>query len=145
MAIQSGAAVFLGISALVSVSYNGWSSVVVLGSWLIGYASARHILSTYDEAHRSFLALAWGFVVAEFGWLFYHWTFAYALPGFGALKVTQEAIIVLAISFLAYKVYDSIHKHKTVRMNEILLPLLLAVSVSALLLIAFNTITIGNS
>lgn len=139
--IQAGTALFLGISALVAVSYDSWSSLVVLASWLIGYAATRHILGSYDEAYRSFLSLAWGFVVAEFGWLFYHWTFAYGSHAMGATKLSQEAVIVLMVSFLAYKVYDSVYKNGLVRLGDVLLPLLLSVSVISVLLLIFNTIT----
>lgn len=144
MAIQAGAAIFLGTSALMAISYEWFSSIVVAGMWLIGYASARHLLGTYEESHRSFYSLIWGFVLAELGWLFYHWTFAYALPGFGALQLSQAAIICLVVSFAAERIYSSYYHNQKIRLNDVVLPVLLSISVVLVLLVVFNTVTTGN-
>lgn len=140
MAIQSGLAIFLGVSALYSVSYNWFSSAVVLIMWVIGYSAARHLLSTYEEAHRSFYSLIWGFILAELGWLFYHWSFGYSLPGFGALQLSQSAIICLVISFAAERVYNSYYHHQKIRSTDVVLPLLLSTSIVIILLTVFNSV-----
>lgn len=144
MAIQSGVAIFVGTSALMAVSYEWFASVTVVGMWLIGYASARHLLGTYEESHRSFYSLVWGFVMAELGWLFYHWTFAYSIPGMGSLKLSQAAIICLLISFTAERVYASYYHHQKIRPSEVLLPTLLSVSVIFVLLVVFNSVANGQ-
>lgn len=141
VALQAGLAVFLGSSALFSISYNWPVSVVVLFAWLIGYASARHTLSTYDdETHALFLALLWGFVLGEISWVAYHWAIAYPLPIVHALMLPQASIIITLVSFLGYKVYDSFYHHAKVRMSDVLLPLLFTVSVLAVLLLIFNRV-----
>jgi hypothetical protein len=142
--IQAFAAVFLGVTALMTVSFDWYSSVVVLFMWMIGYASARHILSTYEEAHSSFYSLIVGLVYAELGWLAYHWTFAYDLPLFGAVKIPQIALIALGISFLADRVYASYRRHDRIRSADVLLPSLLSVSIILILLIVFNRIGTGS-
>jgi len=144
VAIQAGVAVFLGVTALMSVSYDWMSSAVVILMWLIGYSAARHVLGSYDEAHISFYSLTWGLVLAELGWLFYHWTFAYNLSGVGNIKLSQSALIILAMSFLAERAYGSYTQHGSVRSNDIVLPALLSVSVIFLLLAFFNTISNGT-
>ena len=143
MAIQAGAAIFLGVSALMIVSYDWIASLVVLAMWLIGFSAARHVLSSYDEPHMSFYALVWGLLFAEIGWLTYHWTFAYALPGVGNIQLTQAALIALGISFVTERAYASYEKHGTVRSSDIIMPALLSVSVILLLIVFFNTITNG--
>lgn len=145
MATQAGVAVFLGVSALYAVAYNWPSSLVVVVMWLIGYAAARHVLGSFEEAHRSFFSMAWGFVMAEFGWLFYHWTFTYSLGGSSGIKVAQAAIVLIVINFVAYKVYDSIHHNQRLRLNDVLLPMLLSASVVLVLLLFFNTIPVTGS
>lgn len=141
MAAQAGIATFLGMSALFTVSFNWPASVVVVLSWLIAYASARHVLSTYDnETHNFFLSLAWGVVVAEISWVAYHWAIAYPLPVFPSLMLPQVALIVSLISFLAFKCYDSFYKHSKIRMTDVLLPLLFTVSVLVVLLVLFNRV-----
>ena len=141
MALQSGLAVFLGMSALFTISFEWIASLVVICAWLIGYSSARHILNSYDdETHSLFIALAWGFVIAEISWISYHWAIAYPLPIFPSLMLPQAALAVTLISFLAYKVYDSFYHHAKVRMSDVLLPLLFTLSVLVVILIIFNRV-----
>lgn len=142
--IQAGAALFLGVTALMSVSYDWLSSLVVLFMWLIGYSAARHVLGNYEEVHIAFYSLLWGLIVAELGWLMYHWTFAYALPGVGDIMLSQTAIIVLAMSFLAERTYGSYTHHGVVRSGDIIMPTLLSVSLVVILLAFFNTINGGG-
>ena len=144
IAAQAGTALFLGVTALMTVSYDWMSSPVLLLMWLIGYASARHVLGNYDEAHISFYSLIWGLTVAEIGWLTYHWTFAYGLPGVGDIKLAQGAIITLAISFMAERAYGSYVKHGSIRSTDILLPALLSVSLILVILGFFNNVSIGT-
>lgn len=143
VAVQAGTATFLGVTALMSVSYNWDVSLVVILMWVIGYSAARHVLGSYDEAHISFYSLAWGLVFAELGWLVYHWTFAYALPGMGNIQLPQGALIALAVSFIAERAYASYEKHGSVHSNDMILPTLLSVSVILVLLVFFNTVNVG--
>jgi hypothetical protein len=144
VAIQAGTATFLGVTALMIVSYDWISSLVVLFMWLIGYSSARHVLISHEEVHVSFYSLVWGFFVAEIGWLAYHWTFAYELPGVGNIKLVQSAVITIALSFLAERIYTSYLKHGSVRAADIILPVLLSVSVVLVLVGFFNRLGIGT-
>lgn len=141
IAVQAGVAVFLGMSALFVLSYNWPVSIVVGFAWLIGYAAARHLLSSYDEeTHGLFLGLVWGLIVAEIAWVSYHWAIAYPLPIFPSLMLPQAALTVTLVSFLAYKVYDSFYHHSKVRMSDVLLPLLFTLSVLIVLLVVFNRV-----
>jgi len=141
IAIQSGVATFLGVTALFSFTYDWPAVIIVLAMWLIGYATARHILSHYHESERTFFAMIWGLIVAELGWLNYHWTFAYNLPGFSGLDLSQTAIIVLALGFLAERVYDSYHRNEgVVQSSDIMLPALFSVSIVLVILLFFNTL-----
>lgn len=144
VAIQAGAATFLGVAALMTVSYGWWASFVVALMWVIGYSSARHILGSYEEAHTSFYSLVWGLLFAELGWLMYHWTFAYTIPGAGGIKLSQGALIALASSFIAERAYASYEKHGSVYSNDMILPLLFSISVILILLIFFNTVNVGT-
>ena len=141
VAAQAGVAILMGTSALFMVSYAWPVSVVVLLMWLIGYATANHVLSTYDdETHSLFLSLAWGVVIAELGWVSYHWAIAYSLPFVTSLFLPQVAIVSVLLSFLAYKAYDSFYHHQKIRTNDIILPLLFSISVAIVLLLVFNRV-----
>lgn len=138
---QAAIATFLGMAALFTVSYEWPVSLVVALAWLIGYASARHILSSYDdETHSFFLGLAWGVFIAEVSWVAYHWAIAYPLPIFPSLMLPQAALIITLVSFLAYKAYDSFYHHAKIRMSDVLLPLLFTGSVLIVLLLIFNRV-----
>lgn len=144
VAIQAATAIFVGITALMTISYGWIGSLVVLGMWSIGYAASRHYLSTYEEPHSSFLSLIWGLIFAELGWLAYHWTFAYSLLVAGSIQIPQIALVGLALSFLAERIYTSYRQHNTVRSSDVLLPALLSVSVILVVLIVFSRIGTGS-
>ncbi len=141
--IQANVALFTGITAIFSMSYEWPASLLVLGVWLIGYAVSRHVLSSYDEAHLSLLSLAWGFVLAEMGWLAYHWTIAYKMPIIEGVMFPQMAVIALVMGFMSYKLYDSYFHHQKIVLSNVLLPLMFAVGLSLVLLLAFNGISSG--
>jgi hypothetical protein len=143
IAVQAGTATFMGVTALMMVSFGWPASLVIVLMWVIGYSAARHVLGSYEEAHISFYSLVWGLVFAELGWLLYHWSFAYALPGGGDIKLPQGALIALAVSFIAERAYASYEKHGSVHSNDMILPSLLSVSVILILLVFFNTVNVG--
>ncbi len=140
MVAQAAIAIFVGVAAVSLVSYDWYVSLVAILFWIIGYSAARHILVAYDQqAHVSFLSLAWGFFFAELGWLTYHWTIAYRLTD--GLQLPSTAIIALLFGFLAERAYASFVKHEKIRTNDVMLPLLFSLSILAILLILFNNPT----
>ena len=144
VAFQAGAATFLGTTALFMESYDWPGTVVVLAMWLIGYASARHILSHYKESDRTFFSMIWGLISAEIGWLGYHWAFAYSLPGLAGIDLSQTALIVLLLGFLADRVYSSYyHNEGVIRSSDVMLPAIFSVSVLLVILVFFNTLGTG--
>lgn len=138
---QSAIALFLGVAATYTISSDWWASLVVVFVWIIGYSSARHILSNYDESHIVLLSIIWGMVMAEVGWLAYHWTIAYRLPIVQDILLPQAAIIMLCLGFVAYKAYDSYFHNQKVRTSDIILPLLFTISIIAVLVLAFNGVS----
>lgn len=141
VAAQAGVALLLGVSALFAISFAWPASLVVAGMWLIGYSSASHVLNSYDdETHPLFLSLAWSVVMAELGWVAYHWTVAYTLPFVNNLLIPQIAIITTLLGFVAYKSYDSFYHHQKIRMSDIILPLLFTLSIIAVLVFVFNRV-----
>ncbi len=145
IAMQAGVALFIGTIAIYALSYSWVASLVVLFMWVVGYATARHILGSYDEEkHTTLLSLTWGLVVAEISWLAYHWTIAYRLPFVSNLLLPQVAIIILCLGFLAYKSYDSYYHHQKIRFNDIVLPLIFTVGIICVLVLAFNSVSTGN-
>lgn len=141
---QAGIALFVGITAIYVTAYNWIATPVVLLVWIVGYSTARHILNSYDEeSHIVLLSLIWGLMLAEIGWLAYHWTIAYQLPIINNLLLPQVSIVMLCLGFLAYKSYNSYYHYQKIRMTDILLPLVFTVGFITVLMIAFNGVAAG--
>lgn len=136
VAMQAAIGLVAGISAIIQVSPSLPSSVVVLIAWMVGYSVTRHVLSVEHETHINFLSLVWGFVVAEIMWLGFHWTIGYAVGS--VLQLSQLAIIIAVLSFLAERVYMSFHRNGAVQSSDILMPALLSLSVIGVLLFVFG-------
>ncbi len=133
---QAGVGLILGVAALLQISYDWWSSAVVIGMWVIGYAAARHMLGAYKEPHTQILSLAFAIVTAQLGWLAYHWTFAYTIvEGF---QIAQMALIIAFLGFLVERAYASYHRHERIEFSDMVLPLLLSISSIVLLLTLFG-------
>lgn len=129
VSVQAGIAVFAGITALSIVSYDWDVLFFVVGMWLIGYMSARHLLSAYTEPYTVTYSLIVGAIFAEMGWIGFHWLVAYPIPGFGGIQLSQLALFVTLICFVAERTYVCVHEHGKVRRANILAPILLTVSV----------------
>jgi len=137
--VQAGVALLVGVTAIYMVSYGWMASPVVLLMWLVGYATSRHVLNSYDDENQTtLLSMSWGFIMAEIGWVAYHWTVAYKLPLVANIYLPQVTITVLGFSFLAYVVYNSFYHHGRIRFNDIVLPLVFVVSTISLLVFVFN-------
>lgn len=136
--IQAAFGMLLGVAALAQLSYDWYASVFVIGMWVVGFSAARHTLLAYQEPHTRILSVLWGLVVAELGWISYHWTIAYALPFTDGVQIAQIALIATLLGFLAERSYASYHTHKEVRLSDITLPLLLSLSLIALLVTLFG-------
>ena len=136
VASQAMVGLIFGIGAIVQVSPALPVSVVVLLSWLVGYAASRHLLSVKHESHINFLSLLWGFVVAEIMWLGYHWTIGYQVGN--TLQLSQVVVIIAALSFLAERIYVSFHKNGQVQSGDVLMPTLLTLSVIGVVLFVFG-------
>lgn len=125
---QALIAIIFGTAALMQLSYDWIATWVVVAMWIIGFIATRHVLGAYKEPHAPIYSLIWGLVLAELGWLFYHWTYAFEL-GTGPIMLALPTIVIALVSFLAERTYASYHKHGKVVMSDISLPLLFSVSI----------------
>lgn len=125
MAIQAGLAVFLGLTALSIVSYSWDPFFFVALAWVIGYASVRHVLGSYEEPHTTLYSLIAAFVFAELSWISFHFLYAYQLPGFGNIQLSQLALLATLYCLVAERAYNSYYSNGKVRWSDIALPVLL--------------------
>lgn len=133
---QGGIAQFVALTAVASFSYALPSSVFVFIAWVIGYATTRHILSSYEEDSVELLSLLYGFILAELAWFYYHWMVAYHLVG--SVAVPQLAIVVLLLSFVAQRLYDIRVRTGKISFKEVRVPLGFLLAVLAVLFIQFT-------
>lgn len=110
MLLQAGVAQFLALTTLFSMSTVLNEILIMLGCWVIGYSVARHVVSNYDEESIDLLSVLWGLLVAQVGWLFYHWTIVYdiGLP----IEIPQIALITLVLGFVAAKLYTAARSNR---------------------------------
>lgn len=143
---QAGIALFVGVTSIFYLSYNWIASIAVILVWSVGYATARHVLGSYDdESHTEFLSLVWGLLLAEISWLAYHWTIAYNIPFVSNLLLPQASIIVLCVGFLTYKSYDSFYHHQRIQFNDIFLPLIFTLNITVTLVLFLNNPSLTNT
>ena len=146
IAIQAGVAVFVGSTALATVAYGTDSIVLAAGMWVIGYISARHVLMSYDEPLTGLLSGVWGLVLAELGWLSYHWLFAYTLPNSANLKFVQIALVATLLSFLAEQTIASRYRNDgQAKLSELMLPAAFTTTLILVVVIFFSGLIAGSS
>lgn len=139
---QAWTALLVGTTALFAVSY-GWSIELIVGGMaIIGYVAGRHALTQYEEDHLQFLSLLSALIMAQVGWIFYHWAIAYSLPVI-EVRIPQVTIIVAVLSFALYKVYNSYKRHDKVEPVEVAIPILFSIAIVVTLMLFFSAVTIG--
>ena len=138
IASQAGVAQFVAITALLSLTYSLDVSVAVAVAWIIGYSSARHILSAFEEKATVLLSFIWGFVVAELIWVAFHWNIGYG-PTESALRLPQIAIIIGLLGYLALNFYKALSAEgeKPV-LRPLMWPTVFVSAVCLVLLTVFN-------
>jgi hypothetical protein len=132
MVLQAGISQFLGLTALFSVAHYLDSSIIVLACALIGFVTARHILSSYDDEDSTLLSVIWGFLMAELGWLSYHWVVAYEITA--TLLLPQVAIIAGLFGFVAMRFYDTKYHDKNIA-KSLRAPVLFSAAILTILLL----------
>lgn len=96
---QSLVAVFLGMSA-VSIMTAGLNSIVlVLLSFLVGYAASRHVLAQSNDKDFTLTTLVCGLVFSEIAWLCNTWSIIYTFGDTG-IRIPQISVILTIFAFV---------------------------------------------
>lgn len=134
--LQAGLSQFISLWALFSIGYMIPLPLLVLLTFLIGFSTARHALSSYDEKDRGLISFVWGFLVAQLGFVAWHWTIAYSITP--TLRVPQIAIMVAVISLLVERGYIAWYNDEKIEWNEIKWTVGFVSLALAILLFAFS-------
>jgi hypothetical protein len=135
--LQAGLSQFVGLMALFSVADYLPVPVITLLCFGVGFAVARHVLMLHKEQQYTLLALVWGFVLAELGFLGYHWSLTY---NFGSLvHMPEVAVIASILAFAVEKFYSSYRVNSgKIKQDDVLLPVLFGIVALLLILIFFS-------
>ncbi len=139
---QAWTAVIVGTTALFISSYNWPIELLIMGLAVVGYVAARHALTQYEEDHLQFLSLLNALIMAQLGWVLYHWVIAYSLPVID-IRIPQATLIIAVTSFVLFKIYDSYKRNDRIEPADVALPILFGVSIISVLLLFFSAIPIG--
>lgn len=135
---QSLIAVFLGISAATIMTANLDAIVIVLLSFLIGYAASRHILVQSDDKDFTLTTLVCGLVFAEVAWLCYSWSIIYTFGSTG-IRIPQLAIILTIFAFVYNYTRQAMIKYQDdFRFKHIIGPVIFGVVLVAIITIWFS-------
>jgi len=121
--MQAGTALFLGLTTLSMLAFEWNVAYFVVGAWVIGYVAAHHVMNKCDEPYNNLYSLTVGLVVAELGWISFHWMVAYSIPGFESIRLSQFALFATLICFVAERAYRSHRQHGEVRRIDIVPPI----------------------
>lgn len=138
IAVQAGTSLVLGSWAVMALSHATPQFATILLTFVVAYGAARHVLVAREEDQPSLLAMVFGLFVAEISWVAYHWTVAYGATVLGDLKLSQAAIIVGLVGFLALRLYGVATTGKSFRSVDAVAPTVFVVLVIAALTLFFS-------
>lgn len=78
----------------------GDSSLLVLvgGTWLVAYLSARHFLTSFEEAYAALLAHSWAYFAAGLAYILGHWLLFYG-------SIAQIIVIMTTVGYTLAALY----------------------------------------
>ena len=136
--VQSLIAVFLGISAAAIMTANLNAIVMVLLSFMIGYAASRHILVQSSDRDFTLTTLVCGLIFAEIAWLCHSWAIVYSFNVVG-VRIPQIAIIMTIFAFVYnYARRAMIKYHDDFRLRHIIGPVLFGMVLITVIVLWFS-------
>jgi uncharacterized membrane protein YdfJ with MMPL/SSD domain len=92
----------------------------------------RFVLAAYDDAAVSVLAVTWGLIAAECGWVFSLWQVQYILLN-GWFIVPQAAIVLTALGYCLGGIYIS-HRRSELSRSRLLEYLMIGLALLAIVI-----------
>lgn len=136
--IQAIAAILLGGTAATIFAAISDSVVLVLASFLLGYAAIHHVLIQSDDQGSTLISLTAGLVFAEIGWLCHSWLIIYTI-GTTGICLSQTALILSVLAFTFFKIHAAIlEKSDKMRFADVALPILFSLLVIIVLVVGFS-------
>lgn len=115
----------LALSALF-IKFGGSPIIVlVLGTWVITYISARHFLTSFDEEHINLYSHLWSFISASLAFVLAHWLVFYGL-------IAQTVLILTVVGYSLAGMY---YLHSADRLTQKLRKQFLGITTAILVLV----------
>lgn len=140
---QAAIALFLGIWVISALAHTMWLWAVVVLFYVVGYGAARHVLVNRDEDEPGLVSMIFGLVIAELGFISYHWMIAYGSQDMGDFKVSQFAIVGLLVGAICQILYTAITDKKSLKSSDVLAPVVFSVVTIAALVIVLGSAGTG--
>lgn len=110
ISLQAFVAQTLGLTAI----FLAWPSSplygLVIATWAVCYAAARHFFTSFDEPYTRFLADVWAYFGAALVWVLGHWLLFYPM-------ISQPTLLLSVIGFGLASLY---YLDKTDRLSMLL-------------------------
>ena len=135
---QSLWAIFFGSVALTLISANSNAAYMIVGSFIIGYAAARHVFIQGDDKDYNIIVLTAGVLSAEIAFLCHSWLIVYSFAGTGIIA-PQLSIILLIVSYMFGFAYKSINENNgKLKWSEVGMPTAFALIIITIVVIWFS-------
>ncbi len=109
IATQAMLSQLIGFMALFMIYGDASLGVLVLGAWVVAYASARHFFGGFDEPLTRCLSYFWGYFAGALVWVLGHWLLFY----------TVVAQATLLMSVLGYGLASLYYLHESDRLSTL--------------------------
>ena len=141
--------VMTGLQALFAVFFGAFATALWPGQvnpifasincFVIGYGASRHVLIQGDDRDYNLTTFICGLLMAELGWIFFHWAIVYRLGQDTTLAIPQLPIVASVLFFLFARGYKSALRHDgKIRARDIVAPAVFSVSVITVMLLFFS-------
>lgn len=135
---QSLFAMFIGTTAAVLISATYDSSILVLASLFIGWATARHVLVQADDNNFALVTFVCGLISAEITWVFHSWLIVYSFGDTGII-IPQLSIILTVFAFAFARIYQSLSKNDgKLKQDEVAIPTIFSILIILVVVIWFS-------
>lgn len=136
--IQAIIAILLGVTTASIFAAISDSAILVISTFIIGFAASHHVLIQGEDHDTTFISLIFGLFFAEIAWLSHSWLIIYTIGSTG-ICLSQLSLILSVLAFAYLEVQEAITKRQNrLKFTDIALPVIFSICVVIVLVIGFS-------